>query len=94
MLKIVAKSVLKKGEKENFLQSVKELIEKSRQESGCISYSLFEDINDDSVLTFIEEWKDIKAIEEHNNSEHFKTLFLPLEQFCIGKSEINVYKEV
>jgi quinol monooxygenase YgiN len=37
MIKIVAKSVIKDGQKDIYLQLTKELIEKSRQEEGCIS---------------------------------------------------------
>jgi quinol monooxygenase YgiN len=94
MIKIVAKSVLKDGQKEAYLKLVKELIEKSRQEAGCISYSLFQDINDDSVVTFIEEWKDQEAINLHNNSEHFKRIVPLLGDLRIGNGEVNLYKEI
>ena len=94
MIKIVAKSVLKDGQKDAYLQLTKELIEKSRQEAGCISYNLFEDINDASVLTFIEEWQDKKAIEIHNNSEHFTRIVPLLANLRIGTGEVNLYKEL
>lgn len=94
MIKIVAKSVLKDGKKETYLQLTKELIEKSRQEAGCISYSLFQDINDDFVVTFIEEWKDEEAINLHNNSEHFKRIVPLLADLRIGNGEVNLYKEI
>ena len=94
MIKIVAKSVIKDGQKETYLQLTKELIEKSRQEAGCISYNLFQDINDDSVLTFIEEWQDQKAIDLHNNTEHFTRIVPLLAELRIGKGEVNLYKEI
>ena len=94
MIKIVAKSVIKDGQKGTYLQLTKELIEKSRQEAGCISYNLFEDINDASVLTFIEEWQDKKAIELHNNSEHFTRIVPLLANLRIGTGEVNLYKEL
>jgi len=94
MIKIVAKSVVKDGEKDQYLKVAKELIEKSKKEEGCISYELFEDINDGSVLTFIEEWKDSDAINSHNNSEHFTRIVPILGELRIGKGEINIYKEI
>lgn len=94
MIKIVAKSVIKDGQKDIYLQLTKELIEKSRQEEGCISYNLFQDINDASVFTFIEEWQDKKAIELHNSSEHFTRIVPLLADFRIGKGEVNLYKEL
>jgi len=94
MIKIVSKNVIKDGQKDTFIQLTKELIEKSRQEAGCISYHLLQDINNCSVLTFIEEWQDQKAIEIHNNSEHFKRIIPLLADLRIGKSELNLYKEI
>jgi len=94
MIKIVAKSVLKDGQEETYLQLAKELIEKSREEQGCISYGIFQDIKDASIFTFIEEWQDQKAIDLHNNSEHFTRIVPLLADLRIGNGEINLYKEV
>ena len=94
MIKIVAKSIIKDGKKDTYLQLTKELIEKSRQEAGCISYDLFQDINDASVLTFIEEWQDKKAIELHNNSEHFTRIIPLLADLRVGNGEVNLYIEI
>ncbi|MFL0198450.1 putative quinol monooxygenase [Clostridium sp. WILCCON 0269] len=94
MIKIVAKSIIKDGQKGKYLQLAKELIEKSRQEAGCISYALFEDINDDSTLSFIEEWQDNEAIQQHNNSEHFKRIVPLLAELRIGQGEVNIYREI
>lgn len=94
MIKIVAKSVIKDGQMDTYIQLAKELIKKSRQEAGCISYNLFQDINDASVLTFIEEWQDQKAIFLHNSSEHFTRIVPLLANLRIGNGEINLYKEI
>lgn len=94
MIKIVAKSVIKDDEREKYIQLSRELIEKSRQEEGCISYGLYQDINNSSIFTFIEEWQDQKAIELHNNSEHFKRIVPILAELKIEKGEVNLYKEV
>jgi quinol monooxygenase YgiN len=94
VIKIVAKSVVKDDGREKYIQLSRELIEKSRKEEGCISYGLFQDINNSSIFTFIEEWHDQKAIDLHNNSEHFKRIVPILADLKIGKGEVNLYKEV
>lgn len=94
MIKIVAKSIVKEGKKAEYIKTAQELIKKSREEEGNISYSLLEDIKNEDVLTFIEEWKDMKAIEFHNNTEHFKTIVPMLGALREGPSEVNLYKEV
>ncbi|NRT37251.1 quinol monooxygenase YgiN [Clostridium beijerinckii] len=94
MIKIVAKSVIKTEQIEKYLTLAKELVDKSRKEEGCISYSLFQDINDSSIFTFIEEWKDEKAINLHNNSEHFTRIVPLLDELRVGNGEVNLYKEI
>lgn len=93
MIKIVAKNTVKKGNKADFINTAKELIEKSRAEEGCISYTLNESL-DGKYLTFIEEWKDEKSIEIHNNSEHFKSIVPKLSKFKEGDMDVVLYKEV
>ncbi|MCD8165908.1 MAG: antibiotic biosynthesis monooxygenase [Bacteroides sp.] len=73
MITIVAKFTLKAGKKEEFIQAVTPIIESSRKESGNRSYNLFEDIQHDHILTFIEEWEDKAAIDFHNQTAHFLT---------------------
>ena len=53
MIKIVAKNTVKKENKADFINTAKELIEKSMAEEGCISYTLNESL-DGKYLTFIE----------------------------------------
>lgn len=93
MIKIVAKNTVKKENKADFINTVKELIEKSRAEDVCISYTLNESL-DGKYLTFIEEWKDEKSIEMHNNSEHFKSIVPKLSQFKEGDMDVILYKEI
>ena len=94
MIKIVAVNNLKDGMRDEFIKTAQELIKKSREEDGNISYSLFEDIKNPNVLTFIEEWKDMEAIEFHNNTEHFKRIVPLLAEFKEGASNVTLYKEV
>ena len=50
MIKIVAENYIKEEYQEEFLKLTKELIILSREEKGNISYHLYQDINDDSLL--------------------------------------------
>ncbi|WP_367270993.1 aminoacyl-tRNA hydrolase [uncultured Brachyspira sp.] len=93
MIKIVAKNPVTAENKAKFIETAKELIEKSRKESGCISYNLFESV-DGKYLTFIEEWKNEKAIEDHNNSDHFKSIVPKLGELTSGEMDVVLYKEV
>ena len=92
MIKIIAKNVIKEGMTEDFKKTARPLIEASQNEEGCISYDLYEDIGDQNVLTFIEEWKDEAAIDTHNNSKHFKEI-VPLLGAFRESSEVRLYKK-
>ena len=71
MIKVVAKGYFLEGKAEEAIKLYEELVEKTRKEEGCISYSLFRDIEDDSILTMIEEWESKDALDKHFKTEHF-----------------------
>ena len=79
----------------NILEETKqELIILSREEKGNISYHLYQDINDDSHFTFIEEWQNQEAIDEHNQTKHFTTIVPQIKSFASKPSRAIKYKEV
>ena len=94
MINIVAKNYIAEGKADEFKALAKPLIEASRKEEGCISYSLFEDIHDKNILTFIEEWKSIEAIQIHNYSPHFTSIVSTLGPFTAKPSDVNLYEVI
>ena len=68
-------------------------MKKAEKKKDVISYNLYES-TDGKYLTFIEEWKDEKAIENHNNSEHFKSIVPKLGELTSGEMDVVLYKEV
>ena len=85
---------IKEEYQEEFLKLTKELIILSREEKGNISYHLYQDINDDSHFTFIEEWQNQEAIDEHNQTKHFTTIVPQIKSFASKPSRAIKYKEV
>lgn len=94
MIKIVAENYIKEEYQKEFLKLTKELIILSREEKGNISYHLYQDINDDSHFTFIEEWQNQEAIDEHNQTKHFITIVPQIKSFASKTSRAIKYKEV
>lgn len=94
MIIIVAKNFIAEGKAEEFKSLTKSLIAESRKEEGCISYSLFEDIKDGNILTFIEEWKSEEAIQIHNNTPHFTSTVPNLGPLTAKPTEVNLYSVV
>ena len=93
MIKVVAKYRLKPGVREAYLELAKELIEETRNEAGCRSYALYEDIKEPLVLAMIEEWTDEEAINAHMESGHMKRI-IPSLRALRESTEMNLYREI
>jgi len=94
MITITAKSTIKPGKKKEYLVLAKELVEASRKEKGCLSYNLYEDIENPGVFIVIEEWENKEDIQRHNISKHFTEIIPRLAELREGKPEINQYKQI
>jgi len=56
-------------------------VQETVKEQGCISYELFQELDNPNNLTLIEEWKDLEALKRHTETPHFITLVQQLSQF-------------
>ncbi len=90
MLKIIAKCDVKDSDRAKFLQNATQLVNKSRDDAGCISYELFHDLEKKSIYFFIEEWKSDVHAKYHEESEHFKIYFANILETL--NEEVEVYK--
>ena len=94
MIKIVAVNHLIDNKRDEFIQITKKLIEESRKENGCISYALFQDVNQPNILTFIEEWESKEAIAQHNLTNHFTEICPLLGVLCTVPCQVSLYEEI
>ena len=94
MLKLVAKFIIKEDKIDEFKKYTEELVTETRKEKGCISYQLFQDINDSKILTFIEEWENQKSIDNHNNSKHITELLPKLMETLKEDPVLNINQMV
>jgi len=93
MILIIAKALVKDGSLEPFKKEALKLVENSRKEEGCIEYSLYEDKEKSSVLTFVEKWKDKTSIEKHESTEFFKEKIGKLMEYS-NHIEISLNSEI
>lgn len=71
MIVVHAKSKIKPGCIEAFLQQAKTVIRATRAEEGCISYQLMADTDSKDSFMFVEEWVDQEALDRHFKTPHF-----------------------
>jgi quinol monooxygenase YgiN len=94
MIRVVAKHFIKKNKVDEILKIYKILVDKSRNDEGCISYELFQDIKDECILTIIEQWENKKALDNHLSDCDFKVLISKTSDLLEKKTEINIYKQI
>lgn len=90
MIKVIAKITVKDGMVEQFKSNVTELIAETRKEAGCISYQLFQDINNSNVLTFVEEWESMEALQQHMKAKHFLDIVPKLSELQEKETEVTI----
>lgn len=90
MIRLLVKNQIKPEFKLEYLKLVKNLVEETRKEKGCIEYYLNHN-DEDNVVFFIELWEDEQSLEKHSNSEHIKKYAPLLAKMCEVKEEIEKY---
>lgn len=81
MLKVIAQDFIRPEFVEVVRPFYLELVEKTRQEPGCIAYDLFVDQKHPGHFVFIEQWPDRQALDAHCGTEHFRRLVPLIDQY-------------
>jgi len=94
MIKVVAGNTVKKEKIEEFILLAQKLVEATNKyDEGCIHYELYQDINNPQVLTFIEEWESMDALNKHMDADHFKEIVPKLGAFADGPEDVHLYQK-
>ena len=94
MIKVVARNVIKSNSIKSAIVLSDELVKLSQLEDGCISYHLYQDINQPQILTMIEEWASEDDLNRHMKSDHVARIFPLFEPLMEEETVINVYKQI
>lgn len=93
MIKLIAENFIRKEDIEKVIPLYKELVESTKNESGCIDYRLFVDEKDETHFTLIEEWENQKALDDHCVSEHFTKIVPAIGKYYAKEEIITIMKE-
>lgn len=89
MVVLIAKNTVKEGLEQDFLRLARQMVAKTRQEAGCISYELLQDQEDARVFFFLETYADERAVALHRASEYFQTLVPQIAALRVKPSEVS-----
>ena len=70
MIIVNAKLVPITDKKDELIEKVDTLLKESRTHKGNISYNLYSNVEDDTLI-FVEKWESKEALEEHMKTEIF-----------------------
>jgi len=94
MIRVVAKNHIKTGEKEKAITLMRELVDATRKEDGCVAYDVAENNANPLELTMLEAWETKEALDRHMASEHFTRLVPAIGALCDKAGEITLYTQV
>jgi quinol monooxygenase YgiN len=90
-LRVIAR-IKAHSNKVNELESIlSSLVEPTRKEPGCISYTLLQNNQDPTDFTLIEEWQSNTALETHFATKHFKEALVKLPSLIAAEPDIQKY---
>jgi quinol monooxygenase YgiN len=92
---VVTGSLLAKPGKEADLeQALREAVEPSQREDGCLVYALHRAVEEPGRYTIVEMWKSKDAFDAHTASPHLGTLGPKLGDLLAAPPEIRVLEPV
>jgi quinol monooxygenase YgiN len=91
-LRVVAHLKAKPGKADELRELLLSLIAPTRAESACIAYELLEAEVDPSAFTFVEEWRDGGALQQHLGSDHIKAALPRFPELLDGAMDLRRYK--
>lgn len=91
MIKVISKNFTHKNRKSEFIFLLKELKNYAIKEKNFINYELFQDKENDTIITIVSEWEEITHLDEYYKSPYFIEIIDKISDLVKKKSEINIY---
>jgi len=83
---VIATVVAKRESSQQLRNELLKLVAPTRQEEGCINYTLHQDNEDPAVFIFYETWQSPVHLEKHIASEHYRAYANAAESLIAGKA--------
>ena len=91
---VLAIMTAREGMEDKVRAEAEALIEPTRQEEGCINYTLHQDSDNPARLMFHENWRSRQDLDEHLRKPYL-TRFLSLaEQWLDSPADISHWREI
>jgi quinol monooxygenase YgiN len=71
---LTLKMIVLPERRSDLLETMRGMLEPTRVERGCLSYRLYEDVEDRNTFVLVEEWKTQKDLESHIRTDNQRRL--------------------
>jgi quinol monooxygenase YgiN len=77
--------------REEALEHVETLVEKSQAEEGILEYHAATDVSDPNVVRIFEQYEDEAAFEAHTQTDHYRAFEEALPKHLAGEPEVRQF---
>lgn len=85
---VIAKFQTKPEAAEEFVESILNLVQKTRIEKGCLNYDFHRDLTDPTVFYMHENWQSEADLAAHFETPHLKAAFEVMPDLLVKPVEI------
>lgn len=93
-IRVVARVIALPDRIEQLKTVLSQLVTPTRAETGCLQYDLFQNQQDPTDFTFIEEWETETALSNHLQSEHIQIAYQQVEGLVAAEPDIRRYTKI
>jgi quinol monooxygenase YgiN len=91
-IRVVARITAKPDTIEATRELLTSLVLPTRIEEGCITYQLYQNENDPTDFTFIEEWTSNEDLDKHLETDHLKNAAARSAELFAAPPDIRRYR--
>jgi quinol monooxygenase YgiN len=71
---VTLRMIVRPERRNGLLETMRGMLEPARVERGCLSYRLYEDVEDRNTFVLVEEWKTKRDLEGHIRTDNQRRL--------------------
>ncbi len=76
---VTLKMIVQPERRRDLLETMRGMLEPARVERGCLSYHLYQDVEDRNTLVLVEEWETQKDMENHIRTDNQRRLLVLMD---------------
>ncbi len=94
MIKVVARTLVREECIDAYQALAREIVEKTRQESGNVFYTMNQSVEDKRLHAMIEAWETMEALQAHMASDHFRRIVPQMGELAEENFSPELYSEI